>query len=144
MSKVHINFEIANTGLIIEPLYPFMGASPDAVVSCTCCGHGVLEVKCPFTCTDKDFLSVAMTTPMQEDDNEELKLKIDHAYYYQVQMQMKFAHAQYCDFVVWRKDDFIVDRILPDVSFINDALAKANIFVKTALLPELIGRWFTK
>ena len=59
-------------------------------------------------------------------------------------MQMKFAYAQYCDFLVWRKDDFIVDRILPDVSFIDDALAKANIFVKTALLPELIGRWFTK
>ena len=28
--------------------------------------------------------------------------------------------------------------------FIDDALAKANIFVKSALLPELIGRWFTK
>ena len=59
MSKVHTNFEIANTGLIIEPLYPFMGASPDAVISCTCCGRGVLEMKCPFTCKDKDFLSVA-------------------------------------------------------------------------------------
>ena len=59
MSKVHTNFEIAETGLIIEPLYPFMGASPDAVVSCTCCGNGVLEVKCPFSCKDKDFQSVA-------------------------------------------------------------------------------------
>ena len=59
-------------------------------------------------------------------------------------MQIKFAHAQYCDFLVWRKDDFIVDRILPDVPFIDDALAKANIFIKTALLPELIGRWFTQ
>ena len=79
-----------------------------------------------------------------EDDNEELKLKTDHAYDYQVQMQMKFAHAQYCDFLVWRKTEFIIDRILPDVSFIDNALAKANTFVKTALLPELIGRWFTK
>ena len=59
MSKVHTNFEIAETGLIIEPLYPFMGASPDAVVSCTYCGNGVLEVKCPFSCKDKDFQSVA-------------------------------------------------------------------------------------
>ena len=59
MSKVHTNFEIANTGLINEPLYVFMGTSHDAVVSCSCCGHGVLEVKCPFSCKDKDFLSVA-------------------------------------------------------------------------------------
>ena len=57
---------------------------------------------------------------------------------------MKFAHAQYCDFLVWRKNEFIIDRILPDVSFIDNALAKANIFVKTALLPELLGKWFTK
>ena len=81
---------------------------------------------------------------MYEDDNEELKLKRNHAYYYQVQMQMKFAHAQYCDFLVWRKDEFVVDRIVPDVPFINGALAKAELFIKTALLPELIGRWFTK
>ena len=59
-------------------------------------------------------------------------------------MQMKFARAQYCDFLVWRRDDIIVERIFPDVTFIDDALAKANIFVKSALLPELIGRWFTK
>ena len=81
---------------------------------------------------------------LQEDDNENINLKTDYAYYYQEQMQMKFAHTQYCDFLAWRKEDFIVDRILPDVSFIDDALAKANIFVKTALLPQLIGRWFTK
>ena len=59
-----------------------------------------------------------------EDNNEELKT--DHAYYYQVQMQMKFAHAQYCSFLVWRKNEFIIDRILPDVSFIDNALAKAS------------------
>ena len=43
----------------IEPLYSFVGASPDAVVSCTCCGHGVLEVKCPFSCKDKSLQTVA-------------------------------------------------------------------------------------
>ena len=147
MSKLHTDFEISDTGLIIEPLYPFMGASPDAVVTCTCCGHGVLEVKCPFSCKDKSFQTVANDNSnffLYEDDNEELKLKTNHAYYYQVQMQMKFAHAQYYDFLVWRKDEFVVDRIVPDVPFINGALAKAELFVKTALLPELIGRWFTK
>ena len=33
---------------------------------------------------------------------------------------------------------------MPDVPIIDSAMAKANTFVKIALLPELIGRWFTK
>lgn len=134
MSKIHIDFEISATGLIIEPLFLFVGAGPDALVNCACCGNGVLEVKCLFTCKDKDFQSVVNDNSnflLYEDSNEELQLKTNHAYYYQVQMQMKFAHAQYYDFLVWRKDEFVVDRIVPDIPFINSALAKANTFVKT-------------
>ena len=75
MSKMHTDFAISATGLIIDPLYPFMGASPDAVVSCTCCGNGVLEVKCPFTCKDEDFQSVVNDNSnffLYEDGNEGL------------------------------------------------------------------------
>ena len=28
------------------------GASPDGIITCTCCGKGVLEVKCPFCVKD--------------------------------------------------------------------------------------------
>ena len=27
---------------------PYIGASPDEIVCCSCCGEGVLEVKCPL------------------------------------------------------------------------------------------------
>ena len=27
----------------------FIGASSDAVVSCSCCGKGVLQIKCPYS-----------------------------------------------------------------------------------------------
>ena len=33
-----------------------MGASPDGIVSCECCGSGVVEIKCPYSCKDKSFL----------------------------------------------------------------------------------------
>ena len=32
-----------------------MGASPDGVVQCTCCGTGVIETKCPYLCKEKEF-----------------------------------------------------------------------------------------
>ena len=57
MKEVHIAFDINNSGLIIDPIYTFMGASPDGLVCCTCCGHGVLEVKCPFSCKDRVICS---------------------------------------------------------------------------------------
>ena len=28
--------------------HPFLGASPDALIECNCCGQGVVEVKCSF------------------------------------------------------------------------------------------------
>ena len=60
MKEGHIDFEINKSGLIIDPIYPFIGASPDGLVCCTCCGCGVLEVKCPFSCKDKEFHSVTV------------------------------------------------------------------------------------
>ena len=35
-------------GLHINPRYPHLGASPDAVVQCECHGDGIVEVKCPY------------------------------------------------------------------------------------------------
>ena len=58
MKEMHVDFEVNKTGLIVDPMYPFMGASPDGLVSCTCCGRGVLEVKCPFSSKDKELHSV--------------------------------------------------------------------------------------
>ena len=63
MKKMHVDFEMNKTGLIIDSIYPFMGASPDGLVSCTCCGRGVLEAKCPFSCKDKELHSVPIKTP---------------------------------------------------------------------------------
>ena len=114
MKEGHIDFEINKSGLIIDPIYPFMGASPDGLVCCTCCGRGVLEVKCPFSCKDKEFHSVTVENSkffLYNDDDGTLKLKRNQAYFYQVQMQIKFSQTQYCDFVVWKKDDLFVEHI---------------------------------
>ena len=55
MVKKHLNFTVALSGLVVHSEHPHLGASPDGVVSCDCCGLGVLEIKCPFSCTNKSF-----------------------------------------------------------------------------------------
>ena len=44
-------------------------------------------------------------------------------------MQMQFADAQYCDFIVWREEELFIQRILPDTAFIDKAIAKVKVFV---------------
>ena len=46
--KDHVDFKLSESGLVINPKWPVIGASPDGVVSCICCGKGVLAIKCPY------------------------------------------------------------------------------------------------
>ena len=46
MTKVHNDFQLNETGLVLSTGYPYLGASPDAVVNCSCCGKGAAEFKC--------------------------------------------------------------------------------------------------
>ena len=41
----HENMKLSKCGFFISTEYPFLGASPDGVVECSCCGSGVCEVK---------------------------------------------------------------------------------------------------
>lgn len=57
---------------------------------------------------------------------------------------MKFCGAAYGDFVVWRESELIVHRIYPDETFINAAVERATAFFKLGVLPELLGKWYSK
>ena len=47
MSKSHVNHSVDLSGVILNPDFPYLGASPDGIVNCSCCGVGCLEIKCP-------------------------------------------------------------------------------------------------
>uniref|UniRef100_A0A1X7SP42 PHD-type domain-containing protein n=1 Tax=Amphimedon queenslandica TaxID=400682 RepID=A0A1X7SP42_AMPQE len=141
----HIDFVTSNSGLVIHPSYPFMGASPDSYVECKCCGKGVVEVKCPYSCKEKLLNErVAEGSFFLKDDGESLFLDIYHSYYFQVQAQIKFSCVSYCDFVVWTNKSLFIQRVYPDEPFISTVLEVANSFVKVGILPEIIGKHYSK
>ena len=49
-SLEHDDSKLANCGFMINKKYPFLGASPDGIVYCSCHGKYLLEVKCPYRC----------------------------------------------------------------------------------------------
>ena len=56
-SLKHTNFKRTLVGLVINPLYPHLGASPDGLISCDYCGDGVIKIKRPYSgreCHPKD------------------------------------------------------------------------------------------
>ena len=49
MQALHDEFTFECVRLFINPAFPHLGASPDGLVSCKCCGDGLVEIKCPYT-----------------------------------------------------------------------------------------------
>ena len=41
----HTDLSILKSELVIDPSYPFMGASTDSLADCKCCGNDVIEVQ---------------------------------------------------------------------------------------------------
>ena len=65
----------------------FIGTSPDSNVDCSCCGSGLLEVKCSS--------SIKREKPSHENisfltlgENDKITLKQSHPFFYQVRGQM--------------------------------------------------------
>ena len=72
------------------------------------------------------------------------KLSREHTYYYQVQAQLNICGVQYGDFVVWSKEEVIIERIYLDRSFFEDLMSRVENFFMHSVLPELIGKWLTR
>ena len=89
--------------MVLNNQWSFLGASLDGLISCQCCGQGVLEVNIvAYSCKDIPLHDYAckresMLVPIQNT----LSLKKDNQYYYQVECQLFISGAKYAHFVVW-------------------------------------------
>ena len=124
MSNQYRSFSVTKSGLVMDVSHPFIGASPDGLVDCLCCGKGTLEIKCPYSCRDQAFEEASKDKSfcLQSNDSGDLLLTNDYAYYYQVQMQMEVCQAKYCDFVMWSKDQLLCQRVSYNEQFIKAKL----------------------
>ncbi|KAL2077859.1 hypothetical protein ACEWY4_027363 [Coilia grayii] len=143
----HHNQEVQTCGFFVNPAFPQVGASPDAIVECTCCGKGCIEIKCPAKYKDSTILDACSSNdssfPLYQ-ANGRMHLKKSHPYYSQVQTQMFVTERMYCDFVVWTQKDCAILRIFKDTAFWEPRLQKAQEFFVEVCLPELVAKHFTK
>ena len=144
----HLNFKLTPCGFFVDEQTPYLGASPDALVECSCCGCGVVEVKCPLCASNArsldDVVQERKKFCLQRLETGLLQLSREHPYHLQCQLQMHVTRRQYCDFVVWHDAGLHVERLTIDSQQLKDAIAKAEQFFRLCALPELCGKWYTR
>ena len=139
----HKKLKIQRCGVILCDKNPIIAASPDAIVSCSCCGDRPLEVKNPFTHRN---LSIPDYTKQPDSclyftTTGEINLKRNHDYYYQVQTQILAKHSEvgyFCVKTACLHDSLHVEEIPFDPLLMEDAVEKAKIFFKSIVVPELM------
>ena len=135
----HQSADVAVPGLFVDHENPFLGASPDGLVSCKCCGVGLLEIKCSFThqnvtprqaCEDRHY-------HVYLDENSEVKLKTSSSWYLQIQAQLGVCKRPWCDFVLFTKRGYAVDRVLFDKELYVEIVNKSRKFFETYIANAL-------
>ena len=123
----HKNFTVYNCGLVVNPSYPYLGASPDGKVfdPSSTSPFGLIEIKCPYTwrnnsieeaCQDPNFPCAMI--------NGFPRLKRDHKQGYYAQGQLALSGLPWCDFVVYLSGShsLCVERIYFDADNWNNTL----------------------
>lgn len=146
MKKLHANFSWKTVGLIVDPNYPYFAATPDALCSCQCCGDYFVEIKCPFGAAQQNASVenlMQLNDSFMETINGVYCLRQDHAFYYQLQMQMALGKQKFAIFYVWSTKFRITNKIPFDCSFWKENSMKALRFAKNVLSIELMNSYYT-
>ena len=129
-SMEHEDCNFSNCGFLINKKHPFLGASPDGIVHCSCHGKYLVEVKCPYRCCDRDLRDVAVNDSsfFLKNSDGVLALDTNHAYYYQVQCQLGISEVEVCFFVVWTQENVHIEEIQANPSFFETNVLRFSGF----------------
>ncbi|VDI40629.1 Hypothetical predicted protein [Mytilus galloprovincialis] len=142
-STQHLDSECNLSGFTINSQHPFLGASPDGITNCQCCGKRLIEIACPYKHKD---IAVMQAASSDKDFclDKSLHFKTNHRYYTQVQFQMFILQLTFCDFIVFTKckpsPRMVIVRVSIDVNFCHALISTCELFVKTYVIRELVTR----
>lgn len=133
LKQSHKNCTMRDCGLFICQDVPFVGASPDRILSCSCHGKWTVEIKCPYSISHLAPTDTRAKLPYMEDN----KLKQTHQYYTQCQLQMGVLNVSKCLFFVYTSHGFILTEINFDKELYTDLLRLCKLFYKDHYLKSL-------
>lgn len=147
---------ISSSGLVISSEHPYLGASPDGIVSVLQNGKvidkGLIEIKQVLTTHTDMTIHTAAGDPKIKNfclkkEHATLKLNHNHNFYYQIQGQLNVCGFQWCDLVLRSavQGDIFILRLHRDVKFWDSVmLPKLKSFYFNCLLPEITSPRYKK
>ena len=92
MKNNHKTFTGNTTGLLTDEDHPILGASSDGIVTCSCHGTGLLEIKYTYKFRNETIQSIAdQDYHIEKEEDNLYRLKRFSPWYTQIQMQMGYA-----------------------------------------------------
>lgn len=134
-------FDILECGLVINPLNPWLGYTPDGIIVDTnCIPIKLIEIKCPFkgkVLNLNDLVNNLIF--IVKNNNGLLSLKQNHSYYAQVQMGMVMLNVNTCDFIVYSsyEDTYVVINVMYDEIYCKNMFFKLKIIYFERLLHNI-------
>ena len=140
ISKDHSDVVVNNCGLFVERCNMFLSASPDLLVSCSCCGEGLVEIKCPYTNREISPLSKPSTFLSASAVDGRLRVETNHQYYTQMQGQLGVTGRSWCDIFVYSEKGHFMQRIGFDKAFWLTLMLKLVHFFQDKVFPRFSSK----
>ena len=147
-NNIHTNFSLKPVGFVIALSTSYIGALPDRLTQCDCCGRCVLEIKCPSTLEGKDIEERVKTDKsfflQIIPETEDIYLVKKHDYYFQLQLQLYVTESRKGIFGVYNgAGEIKLVHIERDEDCIAMMVAKSKLFFLSYLLPELLSKRYS-
>ena len=128
---------VRKCGLLVKTDEPFLGASPDGLFSCRCCGTAVLEAKCPYNIKDQNIKENYEKVDFLETSDGNLRLKRSDRCYSQLTTEIALKGRSHGFIIVWPTVDYFIERVQFDQNRWKRLHDAATFFFKGYILPVL-------
>ena len=136
VKKSHKNLNVKEPGLTVLKPYTFISVSPDVEVICSYHDPSLVEIKCPARLIGK-VPSIEIYHHLELSDDQ-IKLKRNSEYYFQIQDQMVVTERMYWDFFIFSFSGSTTVRLDFDENFSLNILHHFNCFWWNFVAPELL------
>lgn len=137
------NVKIVEFGVIVKFDQPWLCTSLDGAVVQNNQVVRLLEIKCPFSCSDKNIVDVEnkkCNVPYLVYEDGVVTLRKSNKIYTQTQVQMYITGQKECDLLVYipKKYGSRVIRILRNEDFLKPVISQCEIFYFNNSLPMIV------
>ena len=134
--KKHQGLCVSKSGLVINTSWPHLGASPDGIRYCECCGKRVVEIKSLFSKRNLPPHIAASDYIIKV--NGKYQLKTETRWHYQIQGELATTCLKNADLIIYTNKGILVIEVEFNMEFWNAMLKKLTDFYIGYMIPELL------